>query len=83
MLVQGPLKIDLRGPRGRNALVKGPRFFPLRRATIAKVKPNLKSKWSYQVSGLQKGSLVVQALAVDNVKNKSKLRTVSQALTHS
>jgi PKD domain len=54
----------------------------LRRATIAKARPNAKSKWSYQVSGLRKGRFVVQARAVDNVKNVSKTRTVSQALTH-
>lgn len=54
----------------------------LKRATMVNVKPNAKSKWSYKVSGLRKGRFLVQAKAVDNVKNKSKLCTVSQSLTH-
>jgi PKD domain len=54
----------------------------LRSATFAKVKPTARNKWSYQVSGLRKGRFVVQARALDNVKNVSKLRTVSQALSH-
>jgi hypothetical protein len=54
----------------------------LRRATVAKVKPTATNKWSYQVSGLRKGRFVVQVRAVDNVKNVSKVRTVSQALSH-
>ena len=54
----------------------------LRRATFAKVKPTAKNKWSYQVSGLRKGRFVVQVRAVDNVKNLSDVRTVSQSLTH-
>lgn len=54
----------------------------LRRATMPKVKPNAKGNWSYKVSGLRKGRFVIQAKALDNVKNKSELRTVSQSLTH-
>lgn len=54
----------------------------LRRATFAKVKPSAKNKWSYQVRGLRKGRFVVQVKALDNVKNVSRVRTVSQSLTH-
>ncbi|HET7197004.1 MAG TPA: hypothetical protein VFI99_18605 [Nocardioides sp.] len=54
----------------------------LRRATVAKVKPTARNKWSFHVSGLRKGRFVVQVKAIDNVKNRSKLRTVSQSLTH-
>jgi hypothetical protein len=54
----------------------------LSRATFAKAKPTAKNKWSYPVSGLRKGRFVVQARALDNVKNISKVRTVSQNLTH-
>ena len=46
------------------------------------MKPNAKGNWSCKVSGLRKGRFVIQAKALDNVKNKSKLRTVSQSLTH-
>jgi hypothetical protein len=54
----------------------------LRRATTAKVKPSAKNKWAFQVSGLRKGRFVVQARALDNVKNISVVRTVSQNLSH-
>ena len=54
----------------------------LRRTTIAKVRPTAKNTWAYKVSGLRKGTFVVRVQAVDNVKNRSKLRTVGQKLTH-
>jgi len=54
----------------------------LRRTTVAKVRPTAKQTWSYKVGGLRKGRFVVRVQAVDNVKNRSKLRTVGQMLTH-
>ena len=35
------------------------------------------------MNGLRKGRFVVRVQAMDNVKNRSKLRTVGQTLTHS
>lgn len=55
----------------------------LRRTTVAKVRPTAQLRWSYKVNGLRKGRFVVRVQAMDNVKNRSKLRTVGQTLTHS
>jgi hypothetical protein len=55
----------------------------LRRTTPAKAKPSAKGTWSYKVRGLRKGRLVVRVQSTDNVKNRSRLLTVRQTLTHS
>jgi hypothetical protein len=47
------------------------------------VRPTAKHTWSYKVSGLRLGRLVVRVQAVDNVANVSAVTTVGQTLTHS
>jgi hypothetical protein len=54
-----------------------------RRTTLATVRPTATNTWSYKVNGLRKGHFVVQVKAVDNVKNASRFKTVTQSLTHS
>ena len=54
----------------------------VRRTTMATVRPTATNTWSYKVNGLRKGRFVVQAKAVDNVKNASRFKTVTQSLTH-
>jgi hypothetical protein len=53
-----------------------------RRTTLATVRPTATSTWSYKVNGLRKGRFVVQVKAVDNVRNASRFKTVTQSLTH-
>jgi hypothetical protein len=55
----------------------------VRRTTLASVRPTATNTWSYKVNGLRKGRFVVQVKAVDNVKNASRFKTVTQSLTHS
>ena len=54
----------------------------VRRTTLATVRPTATNTWSYKVNGLRKGRFVVQVKAVDNVKNSSRFKTVTQSLTH-
>lgn len=65
-------------------------------STVSVKKPATRRTWVRTWASLQiekrgttwyayrsrKGPLVIQAKALDNVKNTSKLRTVSQTLTH-